>query len=83
MISTCDTKTNQVISNEIKNQLKNLAILKYGIIFPCLEKLNFDDESFTEEKIENAGKIIYHCLIFWFNDISGSTHIEKIKLSNN
>lgn len=83
MISSSAKKT-EIISNEIKNQLKNLAILKYGIIFPCLEKLNFDDESFTEEKIvDQSGNIVYHKLVFWFNDINQSTHIAKINVSNN
>ena len=74
-----NTKTEQ-ISSEIKNQLKNLAVLKYGIILPILEKNDFDDECFTEEKIENNGVIVYHFYMFWFNDLNHSTHITKIKI---
>lgn len=77
MTSSIETKTNQ-ISSEIKNQLKFAAICRFGIILQVNEEMTLS-ESYTIQNLNENEKII----IFWFNDISRSTHIETIKISNN
>lgn len=53
-----------------KKELIKLATEKYGTIQPCGGKDELD-ECFSEEE---------GMLIFWFNDVHNSTHIETKNL---
>lgn len=54
-----------------KKQLKRLALMRFTKIYPIIHKRSLK-KCYTIESIKDKT-----FLIFWYNDQSGSTHIEK------